>query len=291
MGMAYSTSDSLRDLLTRVAAGDVSPADAAARLSQEEVRSPAAPSANVTAPRAASYPGGSTTQAGASAHAPTEPHPPVPVDRVLITAFAREIRVVGDPSVSQVVVEGDHMLRQEGGTIVIDTDHRAGDFRIDHPRSWARDIGAWIDGVSQVPNRCLKVRVNPALPLDLDTPAGSVRISGMHADLSFRVGAGKVHLDDFHGGTLNGQVETGSMHIDALLTEGESNLRTDLGSMHVKLRKGSSVNVSSRTDMGKVQMSGHRAVTGNGSQSCIVGNGTASLRVDVGMGSAQVQLP
>jgi hypothetical protein len=294
MGMAESDSqsdpsrDNLRDLLTRVAAGAVSPADAAARLAGSEAGAapvgeplPSDRDGNDSGPKTTlTAPGGME-----------EPHPPVPVDRVRITAFAREIKIVGDASVARVVVEGEHSMRQEGGTLVIDTDHRPGDYRMGESGNWVRELRSWIDGVSQVPTRQLRVRINPSLPLDIDTPAGSVQITGVHADLSFRVGAGKVRLDDFFGGTLNGQVETGSMHVDALLTDGQSTLRADLGSMHVKLRKGSSVQVSSRTDMGKVHMSGHHPVKGSGTQSCMVGSGAGSLQIDVAMGSAQVQLP
>ncbi len=288
--------EDLRDLLSRVASGSLSPADAAARLSGSDSRSTTTfgePGPGTQGPndQDSNEQVRSTQTTLPNRVRLEEPHPPVPVDRVRITAFAREIKIVGDASVARIVVEGEHSMRQEGGTLIIDTDHRPGDYRMGEQGNWVRELRSWIDGVSQVPTRQLRVRINPALPLDIDTPAGSVQISGVHADLSFRVGAGKVTLDDFFGGTLNGQVETGSMHVDALLTDGESTLRADLGSMHVKLRKGSSVQVSSRTDMGKVHLSGHRPVKGSGTQTCMVGTGAGSLQIDVAMGTAHVQLP
>ncbi|MGH9244366.1 MAG: hypothetical protein ACRD29_08620 [Acidimicrobiales bacterium] len=126
------TDDELRDILRRVAGGELDP-DEAARL-LDEADPEAGPS---YADDDDDADAGDAGWWGDRDDDETGPPPPDSdtgerARELRVTARARRIRIVGDPSVSEVLVRGGHNLRRDGSTLVLDCDPLA-DWSHDEP--------------------------------------------------------------------------------------------------------------------------------------------------------------
>src|SRR5690625_1284574 len=114
-----------QEILKRVAAGTLTPEDAAPLL--EQIATPTAPEGDQQPPMGdddtTSEHDGATDQLadGALFGRALSPDAPMPVEtsRVLVRATSRRVRVVGDPTVATVAVDGEHTARREDGTLII----------------------------------------------------------------------------------------------------------------------------------------------------------------------------
>src|SRR6185369_6367663 len=107
------------------------------------------------------------------------------VSRVRVQASGRPVRVVADPTVATVTVEGPHNVRRDGTTLVVDApvagaSDPEGSYRYERKTGLAR----WISQATLV-GIPLTLRVNPDLELDLEVLAGSLAVSGSHGPLRF----------------------------------------------------------------------------------------------------------
>src|SRR6059058_1416269 len=118
-------SDELRSLLTDVAEGRMDPSDAARRLDRidaPETREPsgedpwAAATDHDDAPSDAAAGAASTDDAARTGGVRDDG----PVTTVRIQASARPVRVVGDPTVATITVDGPHAVRRDGGTLRVE---------------------------------------------------------------------------------------------------------------------------------------------------------------------------
>lgn len=246
----------LRDLLTRVASGELDPAEAARLLDED----PTAP----TVDRATTVP---TTTVG-----------------VLIKAGGVKLTVLHDPSVDTAFVEGPHALRQDGGTLVIETPSGQGYRTTDAPRFLGWVPAVWTGGRGEK----VTVRINPALPLTLEATACAVEVVGHCAPLALNGNSSSIKVRG-HRGPVTGSVTMSSLDVDGVLT-GPGSLVCELGSVNLRMLAGSDLALRTTGDMGSVKINGEKSDLGFDADGrhTLIGAGSTPYNLAVRMGSATV---
>jgi hypothetical protein len=241
-----------RTILTRVAAGELSPEEAAYELQELESASasPAEPAGNVA-----------VASAGAK--------------RIRLIGNMGSVILLADAAVREASAQGPHTARREGDTLVIESNPESEGFR----------FGPFI-GFN---TRRLVVRVNPDLPIDADVSAGSLRVVDVRGPITANVQAGSVVIGGV-ASPIDLDVQAGSVRVSGRLTAGESRIRCRAGSVQVELEPGSSVRVRARNTLGKVTLPGGRVSTGLGADvaEAVVGDGKGTLQIDAELGSVTV---
>lgn len=251
-----------RAVLERVARGEISPAEAAALLDDMERRS-----------------------AARAVDAPPEPEPAhEQATRIRVTRLFGVTEVIGDPDVREAVAEGPHVAHRQGGTLVIEgeTDESAipgfffnWQWRGRHRH--ARRHGFDFPGAHR-----LRVRVNPQLPLEVESQAGKVRVHGVRAPIRAEIQAGSTEIDGFLG-PLDVRVQAGSLRAHGRLTSGASRIQCEAGGVSLHLEKGASVRVSAHSTLGPVTFNGEMFTA-----PVTVGGGEATLDISATLGSVRV---
>ncbi len=208
---------------------------------------------------------------------------PIPsgVQRVTIRAVGRRVRLIGEPAVNGVAVDGPHVIKKDGDTLAINSEG---------------DMGVSIDGFSMLRNptdlkahvnglaKELQIRVNPKLEVEVEVTGGSVNAERVPGLTRVRVTAGTAKVTDVDG-PIDVLVQAGSVTLDAQITKGRSRVRVESGMATVNLRRGSDVHVHTEAQLGRVSWTG--AVSGQ-SKDVEIGRGRAGLDVEVLVGSAQI---
>ncbi len=249
-----------REILTQVAAGTLTPTEAASRLDEVERGQAPAPGSPLT------------SSAGAD------------IRGVRVSSSFGRITVLGDALVDQAVAEGPHVARSENGILVIETDPNfEGDF-------WfRRDGGHWWDNLR---GPTVTVRMNPRLETWVAADAGSVTIRNVLGPIHAEVQAGSLVVQGF-AGSLDLAASAGSIRAEGSLKEGSSRIRCEMGSVRLALSQDSDVRVTASAEMGKVKLDGGAQARGRGrswrgSQEAVYGSGTATLEIESQMGSVVV---
>lgn len=256
-------SDELRELLDKVARGEISPEEAQARLGQR--------------PTVATPP------------TPTPPPPPSqPVARVSVRASAVRLIVTGDPTVDTAVADGPHRVEHVGDKLTIHSDLSAGQYQNEAPRS---TFATWLGSVNRA-GSTLRVRVNPDLPLEVLDIAGSLELSGMRAPASVGVEAGSAKLHDGTG-PLTLSVASGSADVEWQFS-GECSVSTDLGSARVHVLPGSDVSITAEATLGMatIRLADGAVLKASpaGNPPVVVGTGAGRLAVTSRLGSLVVSV-
>lgn len=260
------TSDPLRDLLARVAAGEVGP-DEAARLLDED---PTAPTHDRSSDLPA-FPSGGVTA-------------------VMIKAGGVKLTIVADPTVDTLVADGPHALRQDGPTLVLEAPGADG-WKTQAPPKYL----GWVPNVVWTAGRGEKVhvRVNPSLPLTVDATASAVEIMGTRSSLTLGGSASSVKVRD-HVGSIHGTMSMGSAAVVGTIT-GPSDFNCELGSLDLRLERGSDVTVTAFAEMGSIKVArddgkpdSFASYEGTSSQHVTVGAGTHPFGITARMGSASI---
>jgi hypothetical protein len=257
-----------RTILSRVAAGELSPEEAAKLLDD--------------------------LGTGASTQTATE-QPPVPPFEPLATGDVQKIRiarslgtarVVGDSSIREAIADGPHRAERQGGVLVIhsDFDDDGGFvFSRDRWRNWWQ----W-DRYRMTP---LDVRMNPDLPLELQAQGGSMRITDVHGPISGEVQAGSLTISGVRR-PLDITVQAGNLRASGVLATGSSHIRAEAGGIQLHLEQGSNVTVRAHSTMGHISLAGQKSddvvVVGGGRRELVVGDGEAELELEATMGSIRV---
>jgi hypothetical protein len=208
---------------------------------------------------------------------------PIPsgVQRVTVRAIGRRVRLIGEPAVNGVAVDGPHVIKRDGDTLAISSEG---------------DMGVSIDGFSMLRNptdlkahvnglaKELSIRVNPHLQVEVEVTGGSVNAERLPGLTRVRVTAGTAKVADVDG-PIDVLVQAGSAQLDAQITKGRSRVRVESGTAQVALRRGSDVHVHTEAQLGRVTWSG--AVSGQ-SKDVEIGRGRAALDVEVLVGTAQI---
>jgi len=257
-------SASLRDVLSRVASGELDPSDAA-RLLDEDPSSPTVDQRDLTDTR-------------------ISPTASSSVGSVRVLAGGVKLVIVADPTVATAIAEGPHSVRHDGSTLVIEAPSGEGYQVADKPKYLGWVPTMWTGGRGQR----VTVRVNPDLPLSVDAIACSVAVTGVRADLALKVEASAVKISE-HRGTLHGSVIGTSLAVVGAVT-GPSSLLCEFGSLDLRLTAESDVVVHATSEMGSLKIGDTKATqTDNGMRSHgSTGHGAHVFDVTVRMGSASV---
>jgi hypothetical protein len=267
--------DLRREILTQVASGTLTPQEAAARLEALEAEpAPAAAPTGATAP---------------AAPAPADVTPTAATRKVKVVSVIGSAEIIGDPTVAYAVAEGPHRVRQEGDTMTIE--HAPFD-QADHFTFGQSGRRVVINGMD-VQRRKMTVRMNPELALIASVQAGSLRVEGVHGPIEGEVQAGSCNVSDFRS-TLNMSIQAGNLSARGRLDEGTSRIRCEMGNVKITLERGSSVQLTARTTLGKVSIVGADGTAmafGRSKQDVqdwTIGTGTANLDIECTMGSVKV---
>jgi hypothetical protein len=233
-----------REILSRVAAGTISPEEAASRLDAID-QDP------------------DETDTG--------------IHRVRVIKRLGAAEVIGDPNVRDAVAEGQHRARIEGDVMIIEGEIA------NEPGTFI--TRSWLGFPEHSSGDRLVVRVNPALALDLQVQAGSLRVNGVEGPIRADVQASSATIDGFSK-PLDLTIQAGSMRATGRLDEGESRITCDAGSVNLYLERGSSVRIKAQAHLGKVVLPGVEG--SSGAQDVTVGAGTASLLIKTNIGSVNV---
>ena len=244
--------DAKREILNQVAAGDLTPEEAVARLAEldEQERRNDAPAPSLE---------------GAG--------------RVRVVRIAGSAEVTGDPSVKEAVVEGPHTVRREGDVFVIESRPEPTRGYIFGPFTINTDV-----------NQKVRVRMNPALPLEVELEAGSLRVRGVHGPIRAAISAGTARIEGFDR-PIEVMVQAGSVHASGRLTDGSSRIACEAGTVRVNLDRDSDVAIKARTNLGRVQLPGNPGAAfgiGVAEQEAKLGSGKGKLDIDSSMGSVTV---
>lgn len=268
-------SDERRSILEDVAAGRLSPEEAAERLDRLG-KEPSGPS---TRPRFEKT-----------------PPPPEGVKRVRITGVVGTLAVIGEPGVAGGSATGAHRARYDGDALVIEAgDEESGGWFQEGGRLGGRQWGTgrsygWggLAGIGRWKTP-LEVRMNPDLPLEVELTAGSVVVRDLNAAVKLDVLAGNVRMTGVSG-PLEVGVGSGTIGARAKVAQGQSRIRCELGNVNVHLEAGSNVQVTGRAHVGRVALPGRERGFGAGQveDTAIVGTGEATLDVETSAGAITV---
>lgn len=272
--------DARREILTAVAEGRMTPDEAAARL------------AGHASARAGERPDNGN---GNGNHDDDQP-----IRRVRVQGTFRSARIIGDSGVREAVAEGPHAARREGDTLVIESERDLPGFSFQYGHRARRggftfpfgdfDPGWWRSGDEGFPPH-LTVRMHPDLALAVDLTAGRIVTDGMRGPLRVNVTAGGAELKSLRG-PLDIKVAAGSVRAAGVLSHGHSRVRCEAGSVKLHLERGSDVRIHTKADLGRVSLPNRsRAegwLTGGVEEDMTIGEGAATLDVEVAMGEVAV---
>ncbi|HUR49025.1 MAG TPA: hypothetical protein VMY88_05785 [Acidimicrobiales bacterium] len=149
-----------------------------------------------------------------------------------------------------------------------------------------------ISGARQRRSPALKVRVNPHLPLEAGIKAGAMSITGVAAPITAEADAASLQIKGFTG-PLDAKVNAGKLEATGLIAEGASRIECNAGKVDLRLDAGSSVTITARAELSRVNLPGAETRSGGllGSEhEATVGGGAATLAMEVNVGSATVAL-
>jgi hypothetical protein len=321
--------NSLRDILAAVREGRLDPAEAAKRLDEAETPaqegaggSATSPDASTAAtPATASRSGSvwadatddvgsratatagapsatSAASAGSSGEAPTTartgPSAGALVDErdtteLRIHSMMRRVRIIGDPTVTTVSIDGGHELRREGTVLICESNRQLpfGDQFEFSPMGLDR-FRLHLAGKRLSLTDDIAIRVNPAIDIDVEVTAGPVLIDGV-GRLRARVTAGSLKVDDVLG-PVDLHIVGGTAKIDTRLGPGTHRVRCESGSVALALRAGSDVRVRADAQFGRVVVNNGPTSTPSPAE-IVLGNGAGRLDAEVVMGSITMELP
>lgn len=251
--------DTKRDILERVASGDLTPEQAADLL---EGKTPAAQ---------------------------VSVEPTGPVAAIKVIGGFNSAKIIGDPSVKTATAEGDHTVEQDGDTYVIRANGGvSNDETGKHKFRFTSQKKTVVLGPGSKPLP-VTIRMNPDLPLFVELAAGTMKIQNVRSPITAEVSAGAIKIDGF-ASPLTIAVAGGAVNASGRLDSGDSTIKCEAGAVKVNLIEGSSVRVKGRAGLGKIVLPGSDSgfLLGLGEREAVVGEGAASLDIEVSMGAVTV---
>lgn len=258
-----------REILERVAAGELDPTEAARLLDQAE--------------GTGAEPQVSAPSAGSALTAPQ-------ITRVQVRGTSRRVRIVGDPSVATVAVDGQHTVRRDGSTLYVTGESELvptdGAFTLLAGRRW-HEIADRFQNVGQ--DLELRVRVQPGLSVGAEVIAGSLQVDDVPALDHVRVTAGSLRVSGLES-PVDLLVQAGSAQVETRQIGGRSRMRCESGSLQLTLAEGSDVRVRSDVQLGRFTTEPERRARER-DRDVVLGTGAAEIDVEVVMGNVTVKLP
>jgi hypothetical protein len=267
-----SMQEERRKILEAVAAGTLTPTEAAEQLAALDEYAEAA----------------STSGAGSEDSG---------VRRVRVQVAGFPVRILGDPRVREAIAEGPYSIQREDDALVITAEAQPGSWAMAFAsvgggeRAWARRDRSWR---SPQP---LTVRMRPDLELVADVTASSVVVRDVKGPLTLAVSAGGVKVTGF-ASPIDLDVTAGGLSAVGVLDRGSSRLRCSAGSARVTLERGSSVRVRGLASAGRLVLphapapSGTRRAGGlwvDQHMETVIGDGRGELDIEVTTGNVVVR--
>lgn len=296
--MTQSSETDVRDILDSVAAGRITAQEASTLLAERS--GPAAPAGDArtaveTAPTDTSpivdddsvtgpvdIPVADVPAASTHANEPVARPAGSGPTRLRVRAVGRRVRIVGEPFLSTVAVEGPHVMRHEGDVLTVASEGEfqatLDNFTLRTPN--LRDLQERFVDLT----RELVIKVNPRLDVEIEVTAGSVSIERAPRVSHVRITAGSAKLRDVTG-PLDLLVQGGSATVDGGISVGDSKLRVESGSLQVNLLVGTNATVTNDVQLGRLTWDGESG----GPVERVVGNGAAGLRIEGMMGAVNVR--
>ena len=216
-----------------------------------------------------------------------------PIRKVRVVGALHPLRITGDAEVRDAVVSGLHEAHREGDTLVIRTTAPGGD---DSGFSFRWPGRAGIPGFGH-PERSLRpiqVRMNPALALEVEMSAGLLSVRGVKGPIKADIQAGSAKLEGF-ASPFDLKVTWGTVSATGVLSEGQSKVRCEAGTVKIGLEAGSSVRVQARSTLGRISLPGEAAgiaegwTMGGEQREATVGAGQGQLDVETTTGAVWVE--
>lgn len=281
-------SEDLDAILRRVASGELTPEEALPLI--DAARAQQAPEWGTPSATPPGAPGAPETPAdGAAGAASGRPH------AVRVAVSYRSVDVIGDPTVDQVSVTGSHSVRRDDGLLVVESLQMPGFAEFEHERPGGGSSGPWsFIGLprSAAWARAMKgdhvvVRVNPSLPIEIDSAAAAVRVSGCEGGARIRLVAASLKVDRLRG-PLDLEALTSAVKGTAAIT-GDSRILGESSSVKLSLLPGSDVRARMGGNrLGKIVLPGVPATGPNGEPEGVVGSGEGKLLLEGVMSSIVV---
>ena len=291
--------EDLDAILRRVAAGELPPEQALPLIDAARTQPPP----DGSDPSSPTHPWG--TPPSAPPGSPGSPETPPTHDRagtaagsgrpraVRVSVSYRSVDVIADPGVDTVTVSGGHTVHREGDVLVVESLLLPG--FVEFEGGGRESGGAW--SFAGLPRstawaRSMKgghvtVRVNPSLPLEIDSAAAAVRVSGCEGGARIRVVAASLKVDRLRG-QLELEALTSSVKGTAAIS-GTSRISCESSSVKLSLLPGSNLRASTGTNrFGKVILPGEPVSGTDGQAQSVVGAGEGTLRVDGVMSSIMI---
>jgi len=251
----------MQEILRQVAAGSITPEEAAARIAGLQ-------------------------------HGPIAVAEEDVVRRLRVTGLIHPTRIVGDPEVKDAAVRGPHQATREGDTMVVrgmPMGEEGGWFSFRWPE---RLPFPGLPGEN--PLRPVLIRMNPSLELDVEMAAGLLTVQGVKGPIKADIQAGSAKVEGFSD-SLDLSVKWGTVTASGVLRQGSSRVRCEAGTVKVRLERGSSVKVVARSTLGKISLPGDEAgLMGGWTMSgdvreCTVGDGVGHLEIEATTGAVFVE--
>jgi hypothetical protein len=205
----------------------------------------------------------------------------------------RSVDVIGDPSVDTVLASGSHTVRREGDVLVVESLQLPGFVEFEtggqeSGGSWAfvglARSSAWARSMK---GGHVAIRVNPSLPLEIDSAAAAVRVSGCEGGARIRVVAASLKVDRLRG-QLELEALTSSVKGTAAIT-GTSRISCESSSVKLSLLPGSNFRATTGPNrLGKVVLPGEPGSGPSGQAESVVGTGEGTLAIDGVMSSIMI---
>lgn len=205
------------------------------------------------------------------------------VDRIVVRAVGRRVRILGDRAVATVAAEGPHLLRRAGSILEVSSDG---------------DLGPQFDGFSLLrPPRSLDdirslglgkelyLRVNPGITVDVEVTAGALTCQGLRRLGKIRLTAGSADIADVVE-MEDVLVQAGSTTIRTGLLTGRSRVRVESGQLTVELPSEGNLSVRAEAQLGRITWPDGQ----QGLEEFVLGNGAARLDIGVVMGWATIKV-
>jgi hypothetical protein len=255
-----SNEDAIQELLRAVAAGSISPEEAATRMAQLQ-------------------------QTAVSVQE-------MPVRVIRVTGLVHPTKIVGDPLVKDVAVQGPHQAARDGDAMVVTgmpQSEEGGWFSFRWP-----DKIPFGQGAGSNPLHPVLIRMNPQLPLEVEMAAGLLTVEGIRGPIKADIQAGSAKVEGFSE-AIDLNVTWGTVSVRGLLDSGASRIRCEAGTVKVRLEKGSSVRVVARSTLGKVTLPGDAAgltggwTMGGEVHEATIGDGAGHLEIEATTGAVWVE--
>ncbi len=206
------------------------------------------------------------------------------IERVVLRSVGRRVRLIGDPSVAAIAVDGPHTLRRQGMSLELTTEGELGvnldALSIVHPPRTLEDLRILGFG------RELVVRVNPAILVDAEVTGSRLTTLNVPHLGTIRVSAGSANLTGVVQ-VRDALIQAGGASLAGPISEGRSRVRVESGNLSVNLTSGANVTIRSHTQLGRVSWPGEPH---GDLDEFVVGNGSAQLEISVVMGRAAVRV-